>query len=57
MSGTRTRVEKAMKLIREGWTNAVIRKETGYPETTINLLRKEIEHAERRQRERQHHQG
>lgn len=46
-----------MKLIREGWTNAVIRKETGYPDATINLLRKEIEHAERRQRERQRHQG
>ena len=57
MSSTRTRVEKAMKLIREGWTNAVIRKEIGYPDATINLLRKEIEHAERRQRERQRHQG
>lgn len=28
-----------------------------YPDATINLLRKEIEHAERRQRERQRHQG
>ena len=57
MSSTRMRIEKAMKLIREGWTNAIIRKETGYPDATINLLREEIEHAERRQRERQRHQG
>lgn len=57
MSSTRTRVEKAMKLIREGWTNAVIRKEIGYPDATIDFLRKEIEHIERRQHERQRYQG
>lgn len=48
---TRRRVEKAMKLIREGWTNPIIRKETGYPDTTINFLRKEIEHIDRHRKE------